>query len=175
MGTICYTTFLTKIGYVAIAWKNDVVIALQLPAKNQIGTKKMFTIKFKNARFLKNNRVPTWIDTLIQNICSHLDGKPQNFSRVKIDLENKSIFCKKIYEILRKTKAGSTISYGELARKAGSPKSARGVGQTLKCNPYPIIVPCHRVLAANKKPGGFSAPGGIKTKFLLLKIEGFSY
>ena len=67
---------------------------------------------------------------------------------------------------------GTTMSYGEIAREIGEPAAAREVGQALGRNPFPIIVPCHRVLAAGGRTGGFSAKGGVATKFKMLAIEG---
>jgi methylated-DNA-[protein]-cysteine S-methyltransferase len=77
-----------------------------------------------------------------------------------------------VFEIARTIPPGRTLSYGEVAQALGDATLARAVGQALGRNPFPIIVPCHRVLAAGGKAGGFSAPGGVKTKARLLEIEG---
>jgi methylated-DNA-[protein]-cysteine S-methyltransferase len=80
-------------------------------------------------------------------------------------------FPRRVYEVARKIPAGATFSYGEVAARLGAPRAARAVGQALGRNPLPILVPCHRVLAAGGKPGGFSANGGVATKLRLLAIE----
>ena len=80
-------------------------------------------------------------------------------------------FSHRVYETARTIPPGSTISYGELAAQMGSPRSARAVGQALGRNPFPIVVPCHRVFAAGGKVGGFSATGGTRTKLRLLSLE----
>ncbi|AKU92473.1 Methylated-DNA--protein-cysteine methyltransferase [Vulgatibacter incomptus] len=104
---------------------------------------------------------------------AHLDGRPQDFTRVPLDLSNVSPFAAKVYLALRQVPAGSTVSYGELAREVGSPGAARAVGRAMATNPVPILVPCQRVLAAAGKPGGFSAYGGVLTKERMLALEGW--
>ena len=89
-----------------------------------------------------------------------------------LDLESVPSFHQRVYDVARQIKPGTTLSYGEVAARVGEPDSARAVGQALGRNPIPIIVPCHRVLAADGGTGGFSAPGGTATKLRLLAIEG---
>jgi methylated-DNA-[protein]-cysteine S-methyltransferase len=84
-------------------------------------------------------------------------------------------FNRRVYDVARTIRPGATISYGEIAARLGDPSLARDVAQALSQNPFPIIVPCHRVLAAGGKMGGFSAPGGVRTKLRLLSIEGAQY
>jgi methylated-DNA-[protein]-cysteine S-methyltransferase len=81
-------------------------------------------------------------------------------------------FHRRVYDVARRIQPGSTMSYGEIATQLGTPRDARAVGQALGQNPFPIVVPCHRVVAAGGKLGGFSAPGGVTTKLRLLAIEG---
>ena len=81
------------------------------------------------------------------------------------------MFDRRVYEVARTIMPGATLSYGEIAARLGTSALARDVGQALGRNPFPIIVPCHRVLAAGGKVGGFSANGGITTKLRLLTIE----
>jgi methylated-DNA-[protein]-cysteine S-methyltransferase len=80
-------------------------------------------------------------------------------------------FNRRVYEIAREIPAGATLTYGEIATRLGDPRAARDVGEALGKNPFPIVVPCHRVLAAGGKSGGFSAPGGAATKLRMLSIE----
>jgi methylated-DNA-[protein]-cysteine S-methyltransferase len=81
-------------------------------------------------------------------------------------------FHRRVYDVARTIPPGATLTYGDIAARLGEPGSARAVGQALGRNPFPIIVPCHRVLAANGQLGGFSATGGSATKRRLLTIEG---
>jgi methylated-DNA-[protein]-cysteine S-methyltransferase len=102
----------------------------------------------------------------------HLAGAPQDLSGAAVDLAGLPPFATRVYRALRRVGPGQTVSYGELARRAGSPRAARAVGQAMARNPLALIVPCHRVLGSQGEPGGFSAAGGTKTKARLLRIEG---
>jgi methylated-DNA-[protein]-cysteine S-methyltransferase len=88
-----------------------------------------------------------------------------------VDLTGVPPFEQRVYALLREVGPGATITYGELAERAGSPGAARAVGAAMGRNPVPVIIPCHRVLAGGGRSGGFSAPGGVSTKFRLLEIE----
>src|SRR5207253_5626638 len=94
-----------------------------------------------------------------------------DLSELELDMDAVPPFQRRVYEQARRITPGTTLSYGELAAQLGSPGSARAVGQALGRNPFPIVVPCHRVLAAGGKVGGFTANGGITTKLRLLSIE----
>lgn len=100
-----------------------------------------------------------------------LDGEPVDLRFIALDTARLSDFACDVYAAAREIPAGSTTSYGELARAAGHPGAAREVGAALARNPFPIVVPCHRVLAADGTLHGFSAPGGLATKRRMLEIE----
>lgn len=91
---------------------------------------------------------------------------------VPLDLSRVPPFHARVYEVARTIPPGTTLTYGEIARRLGEPGAARAVGQALGANPFAPIVPCHRVLAAGGGTGGFSADGGVATKRRLLEIEG---
>jgi methylated-DNA-[protein]-cysteine S-methyltransferase len=99
-------------------------------------------------------------------------GKRIDFSMLALDLQGVGDFHRQIYEAARRVGWGETVTYGELARRVGSPGAARAVGQAMGRNPIPLIIPCHRVLASGHKIGGFSAFGGAVTKTRLLALEG---
>ena len=92
-------------------------------------------------------------------------------SRIELDLRSVPAFNAEVYRVARTIPPGETLTYGEIAQRLSDPGAARAVGQALGANPIPIIVPCHRVLAAGGRAGGFSAPGGVMTKLRLLEIE----
>jgi methylated-DNA-[protein]-cysteine S-methyltransferase len=117
-------------------------------------------------------RVPPFVRKAAALLARHLSGKPQDLSPLQLDLSAHPAFRRRVYEAARTIAPGSTVSYGELARALGAPKAARAVGQALAKNPLLLAVPCHRVLGANGKPGGFSAPGGAGQKKRLLALEG---
>jgi methylated-DNA-[protein]-cysteine S-methyltransferase len=110
------------------------------------------------------------VQGVIDGIVALIRGEAVDFSTVELDMPGMSDFARRVYAIARTVPAGSTITYGEIAARLGV--EARDVGQTMGQNPCPVIVPCHRVVAAGRKAGGFSAPGGVDTKLRLLAIEG---
>jgi methylated-DNA-[protein]-cysteine S-methyltransferase len=114
---------------------------------------------------------PREVRGVIDGIITLLRGERTDLSRVTLDMRPVSPFHRKVYDVAREIPAGATMSYGQLATRLGSPGAARAVGQALGRNPFAIIVPCHRVLAAGGKPGGFSANGGANTKLRILSIE----
>ncbi len=100
-----------------------------------------------------------------------MSGDTQDFQDVPIDWDGLEAFSRQVYEFIRRIPAGNTMTYGEIARDLGLPGSARAVGQAMGSNPVPLLIPCHRVLAAGGKSGGFSAHGGRSTKLKMLAIE----
>ena len=116
---------------------------------------------------------PPFVAHAIDAIVSLLEGHASDLTGVPLDFDDAiPEFHRRVYDVTRAIKPGTTLSYGEIASRIGEPDAARAVGQALGRNPIPIIVPCHRVLAADGKTGGFSAPGGTATKLQLLAIEG---
>jgi len=101
-----------------------------------------------------------------------LGGEKLDLQEIRLDMAGLGPFNRAVYDLARKILPGTTLTYGEVAAGIGQPGAAQAVGQALGANPFPIVVPCHRVLAANGRYGGFSAPGGTATKLKLLRIEG---
>lgn len=116
--------------------------------------------------------VPGAVGSLLVRLQRHWDGQPQRYDDVRMDLSGVPPFHRDVYAAARALAVGETCTYGELAKRLGAPGAARAVGQALARNPLPLVVPCHRVLAAGGRPGGFSAPGGLITKARLLREEG---
>lgn len=116
---------------------------------------------------------PPFIAKAMSDIVALLDGSARDLTDVPLDFDDSvPEFHRRVYDVARTIKPGTTLSYGEIATRLGEPDAARAVGHALGRNPIPIIVPCHRVLAADGRTGGFSAPGGTATKLQLLAIEG---
>ena len=116
---------------------------------------------------------PPVIAHAIQSIVALLEGESRDLADIPLDFDDRvPEFHRRVYDVARTIKPGMTLTYGAIAARLGEPDAARAVGQALGRNPIPIIVPCHRVLAANGGTGGFSAPGGTATKLQLLAIEG---
>lgn len=112
---------------------------------------------------------PDWVARTSRALIDILRGAPH--SPPPLDLRGGTEFQRAVWSALRAIPPGSTIGYQDLAREVGRPKAARAVGQACGANPIPVLIPCHRVLAANGKLGGFS--GGLDWKRRLLAIEGF--
>lgn len=161
--------FQTAIGPCGIAWGPRGVVAVQLPRGDAGATRAQLRKRCPDA----NDRPPhPDVARAIAEITQHLSGAPRDLSGIVIDDSDIPAFNRRVYAIVRRIPAGQTMTYGEIAERLGDKLLARDVGQAMGENPTPIIMPCHRVLAAGGKLGGFSAPGGSATKMRLLAIEG---
>ena len=115
---------------------------------------------------------PAPVARAIAGMAALLDGRNADLSGIELDMSHVPEFNRGVYAIAREIPPGETLTYGDIAKRLGGVELSRDVGQALGQNPFPIVVPCHRVLAAGGKPGGFSANGGVKTKLKMLAIEG---
>ncbi len=165
---ISFCLFDTAIGTGGIAWGEHGVVGIQLPEPDAAGLRARFKRRFAGA---VEADPPPAIEQAIYSMTALLRGDDADLSSVELDLERVPEFDREVYAVARTVQPGETISYGEIATRLGDVHLARDVGQALSHNPFPIVVPCHRVLAAGGKMGGFSAPGGVKTKQRLLEIE----
>jgi methylated-DNA-[protein]-cysteine S-methyltransferase len=163
-----YCLFDTAIGSCGIAWSDRGVTRLQLPERDSAATEARMRRRSPGA---SPAEPPVAVAGAIAGLQRYLGGEKTDFSAIPLDLASVSAFDRKIYDAARTVAWGETTSYGELAKKAGMPGEAQETGQSLSRNPVAIIVPCHRVLAAGGKPGGFSAYGGVLTKERLLSLE----
>jgi len=116
---------------------------------------------------------PGWVQAIVARVQRHLHGDLQDFSGERYDFKQATDFAGQVYRVTLGVKAGTTCSYGDIARALGQPAAvSRSIGSALGANPWPLLVPCHRVVATNGRMTGFSGPGGIKTKLKLLALEG---
>lgn len=165
---IAYTLFDTPIGRCGLAWGARGIVGLQLPEARDRETAIRLLRRFPDAH---SAPPPPELRRTIDAVAALLAGEPADLSAAVLDMEAVAPFDRRVYGVARTIAAGSTLTYGEVAARLGAPGAARAVGQALGRNPYPIVVPCHRVLAADGRLGGFSAPGGLATKLRLLSIE----
>jgi methylated-DNA-[protein]-cysteine S-methyltransferase len=169
-----YCLFDTAIGDCAIAWGERGLTRLQLPEANRAATEQR--IRRLTARWGRStDRLPPAISQVIGELQGYLAGNKTEFLSLILDLTEASEFHRRVYEATRSVGWGKTASYGEIARKVGSPGAARAVGGALARNPVAIIIPCHRVLASGQRLGGFSAHGGTSVKVRLLALEGLRF
>jgi methylated-DNA-[protein]-cysteine S-methyltransferase len=169
MPALDFTIFDTAIGACGIAWSARGVYAVQLPEASRAATRARLIKRYPQAL---EAPPPSAIRHAIEGIVALVAGEPRDLQDVVIDDDGTPDFNKRVYAVARKIPPGETLTYGEVAERLGDKSLARAVGQALGENPCPIVMPCHRVLAASGKSGGFSAPGGVDTKLKLLTIEG---
>lgn len=166
-----YIVFGTVIGTCALAWttteSRTPVTLFQLPEATEDATR----CRISKSGAHQCDAPPAEIRALISRIGAHLEGQLSDFKDVEVDLSNVPSFARSVYMATLQIPPGQTRTYGQIAHQLGQPNAARAVGQALGNNPIPLIVPCHRVVAAASKGGGFSAHGGLKTKARLLAIE----
>lgn len=165
-----YATFDTAIGPCGIAWGPNGVVGVQLPEPDGVdGLRSQLNRRFGLAAEAEPSADAT---AAIEIIVALLRGEDVDLTGIALDMTAVTPFRREVYRAAREIPVGATSSYGELAQRIGSPGAARAIGQAMGNNPFPIVVPCHRVLAAGGKIGGFSADGGTDTKVRMLAIEG---
>lgn len=169
MRPLDYSLFSTSLGSCAIVWGDAGVAGVFLPEASDAALHRRVHQRFASARLA----TPTaTLAQVIARITALMHGEHDDLANVEIDMRDVPDFHRRVYEVARAIPPGRTLTYGEVAQRLGEPGAARAVGQALGRNPFTIIVPCHRVLAAGNQSGGFSAPGGVRTKYKLLEIEG---
>jgi methylated-DNA-[protein]-cysteine S-methyltransferase len=164
-----FALFDTAIGRCGVAWGEGGVVGLQLPEAGESETRARMLHRFPLAG---ETLPPPQVQRAVDSIVALLHGEASDLSSIALDMDGVPAFHRRVYEAARAIPPGMTLSYGDIAARVGAPGAARAVGQALGRNPFPIVVPCHRVLAAGGKIGGFSAQGGIATKRRMLAIEG---
>lgn len=164
-----YSLFDTAIGRCGVAWGEGGLIAVQLPQPNEGQTR---TRLAQRCGELEECAPPPHVAAAIAAMIALLAGEARGLDDIALDMTDVPDFNRKVYAIARAIPPGETLTYGDIARRLGDVALSRQVGQALGQNPFPIVVPCHRVLAAGARPGGFSASGGTATKLRMLAIEG---
>jgi len=164
-----FALFDTVIGRCALAWGERALVGVSLPDSSPERTRVYLRRTLPDA---VEADPPAWVREVMDRIAAMFDGAPDDLSDIELDYGDFGEFNRTVYELARTIPPGKTASYGEIAARAGAPGAAQAVGQAMGANRFPIIVPCHRVLAAGGKIGGFSAPGWIHTKRKMLTIEG---
>lgn len=181
-------TFPTAVGVCGVAWGPRGLVGVELPAATEgetiarcvrrleevVETNGALALALDRSGSASAGRdhAPAHVGDAIDAMTRLLAGDAVDLAFVEIDLEGTPPFARRVYAATRALGPGATVTYGELAERVGSPGAQRAVGGALGRNPWPIVVPCHRVLAARGAIGGFSAPGGVDTKRRMLAIEG---
>jgi len=164
-----YSLFQTASGTCGVVWGEQGLKGVHLPDANPARTRTSVARRFPGAVLAEP---PADVRRCIDGIVALLRGEKRDLREIVLDFDGVPAFNRRVYELARTIGPGATLTYGDIALRLGSPGTARAVGQALGQNPWPIVVPCHRVLAADGRMGGFSAPGGVATKRRMLEIEG---
>lgn len=162
-----YHLFATELGTCGIAWGAGGIVATALPERDEAA----LVERLKRKSGTEVAEPPAFVAQAVAEIRALIAGEKRDLRDIELDMRGLEAFEVAVYRVTRAIPPGETLTYGEVARAIGEPGASRAVGRALGANPFPIIVPCHRVLAAGGKAGGFSADGGVETKFRLLAIE----
>lgn len=169
-GHSSYQLFETVVGIAAIGWTSTGISSFRLPAPSVGETERAILRRLPDAM---RAEPPAEMRAVINDTVRYFDGERIEFFDIPIDPGQQPPFFAQVYALVRKLGWGETTTYGAVARALDAgPEHARAVGQAMATNPIPLIIPCHRVLAAGGKIGGFSAPGGSTSKVRMLELEG---
>lgn len=167
-----YLIFETALGHVALAWSDAGLTRLALPQQDLVEAQRLATGWRDAGEPVAEADAPEFVRAAIGLVRRYAEGETMDFSVLPFDLRGVGHFRRAIYDAALRLPQGTVTTYGELAAQAGFPGAARETGQALGANPMPLVIPCHRILAAGGRIGGFSAPGGVVTKQRLLAHEG---
>lgn len=161
--------FATAIGDCGLAWQGDALTNVLLPAEDGAATRSL--LRHLSGAEAAAEPWPLFVQRAVAAMQALVRGEAVPLNDVPLAWGRVGTFERRVYEITQRLAPGETSTYGDVARELGDAGAARAVGVALGRNPWPLVVPCHRVLAAGGKLGGFSAPGGVATKERLLAIE----
>jgi methylated-DNA-[protein]-cysteine S-methyltransferase len=165
-----YLIFETAAGFCGVAWNGVGITCLRLPTRSAEAAERALLRRTPGAK--AGTPTPP-VARAVAAVRRYFEGEETDFSGVELDLGDQESFFRQVYAAARRVGWGSTTTYGALTKELGAgPEAARDVGQAMAKKPVPLIIPCHRVLAAGGKIGGFSAPGGSATKIRMLALEG---
>ena len=170
MAAAAFCIFETAIGSCAIAWGDNGIAGASLPDRDAAALRARMMHRYPGA---VEAVAPAAVLTAIAGIRRMFLGENSDLSAIALDMRGVPEFNRRVYEIARTIPAGSTQTYGDIAVRLGDPGLSRAVGTALGDNPFPPIVPCHRVVAADGKMHGFSARGGVALKLRMLRLEGW--
>lgn len=172
MATTRMTRFETSAGCCTLLWTPDALVSLELPQEWS-----QHPPHFEVGPRLEDPEatLPEFVREAIRRVRAHLAGQVPTYDDLPVELSPFSAFTRSVLVSVRRIPPGETRTYRDVAREVGHPRAARAVGRALQANPLPLIIPCHRVVAASGGLGGFSAPGGVETKRRLLAREGRNF
>jgi len=171
---MAHLLFDTALGSCGLAWNDAGLTAFVLPGRTAAETQAWLTrLGGQDPGAARPEDAPAWVRELVEKVQRHLAGDMQDFRAVPLDASRVSAFAWRVYEAARGVPAGQTRTYGDLAALvAAPPGGSRAIGALMGANPWPLIVPCHRIVGAGGRLTGFSSPGGVRLKARLLALEG---
>ena len=169
MSDCAFTIFRTAIGRCALMWRGGLIVGAALP---EVAEAELWASLRRRFPGSAEADPPPFVRAAVEAVVRLLSGKVEDFGAVELETGNLPEFDRSVLDATRGIPCGETRTYGDIASAVGRPGAARAVGRALGRNPIPIIIPCHRVLAASGRSGGFSAPAGASTKLRILEIEG---
>jgi methylated-DNA-[protein]-cysteine S-methyltransferase len=164
-----FVLFESAIGRCALLWRGGFVVGAALPEGDDETLRARLARRFPG---VAESEPPAFVSEAAALIRRLLEGEKVDLGAIPLDLGQASDLERRVYDAARRIPCGEARTYGEVAREIGAPGASQAVGAALGRNPVPIVVPCHRVVASGGRSGGFSAPGGVATKFRMLEIEG---
>lgn len=167
-----HLVFETVLGFISVAWSDAGLTRLALPEATREAAERHVRRWTSAGPAVAEADAPGFVAEAVALARRYAQGETVDFTVLPFDLDGIEPFRRAIYAAALKLAQGEVTTYGELAARAGFPTMARETGQALGSNPLPLVIPCHRILAAGGKVGGFSAPGGAATKLRLLAHEG---
>lgn len=168
--TVQFKVFPSQLGWMGLVGRGEVLCGLRFGARSA-GVMERDLFKDFGDLSLQKSRSGDWLDDLAERLQAYSAGEMDDFLDVEVDSARQSPFAGRVVHHCRRIVPGDTLSYGQLAERAGSPGAARAVGNIMAKNQFPLIVPCHRVVTADERLGGYSATGGVRTKQRLLDLE----
>lgn len=159
--------FRTRLGWIALIGAGSTLKRLSFGYASRAAA-----VASLEAEFAQTAQAGTWNQPLVERLIAYASGSPEGFRDVAIDPGPVTPFRRRVIRGCRQIPFGKTLTYGQLAARAGSPAASRAVGNCMASNRIPLIIPCHRVVASGGGLGGFSAAGGTSTKQRLLDLEG---
>ncbi len=167
----CLSVFPTNLGWFGLIGRADRLVAVIAGHASAAEVRRAAGVTSHEATGTSEIHETEWNPGLRRRLERYCLGDRIDFDKVPLELPRGTPFQERVIKVVRRVRYGQTISYGLLAEKAGFPRAARAVGSVMKANRFPIIVPCHRVVAAGNKPGGYTSPQGLSLKLRLLAME----
>lgn len=176
-GTLEWALFETPLEWMAIAWRGRSLAGITFGHATPIEVRRSLSALCPDLspEIDPTQRLPGWVSRLKNRLSKMAAGKPQDFADLELDLSHLTPLGREITLACRAIPWGETLSYKQLAERVGRPGAARAVGNVMASNRFPLVVPCHRVVGTAGGLGGFSAPGGIRTKRTLLDREALAF